>query len=430
MAATTNGARHSGNTKTMAWLARCIEGGRMQLAFLAASVAVIAAMASAELSGADGLCVTSTDEAAFVAVASLGSAGLALAFALRRTGALRPLLWVEGAACLFFVLYFPLSPISCIVFLALVSVPVSLYLPFPSGLAASLGALAATCAARFLLLPPEAAGQRAASFRDILVFVAFPTVASFLISPLSALKAETDRLAESLLGVMKLNLSYQDYSASVEEKSALEERLRLTRDIHDVVGYALTNTIMTMRAASMMCRREPDKVPELLDSARADADQALGQVRAILGDLRRREIRSAAGPNAIAKAVRAFRTATGADVDLDFGNFDWSVFGAAEGGDEAAFAASHFVQEGMLNAFSHGKATAIRVSFRVSEDGLVVAVKDNGGGAKEVQEGIGISGMRERIEKLGGGIEYGSSAGGFFIVMRLPLPTEPRAEQS
>ena len=414
----------------MAWLARCIEGGRMQLAFLAASVAVIAAMASAELSGADGLCVTSTDEAAFVAVASLGSAGLALAFALRRTGALRPLLWVEGAACSVLRALLPLEPH---ILHRLPGPRIGpriplLAIPFRPGCLAR--GSAATCAARFLLLPPEAAGQRAASFRDILVFVAFPTVASFLISPLSALKAERDRLAESLLGVMKLNLSYQDYSASVEEKSALEERLRLTRDIHDVVGYALTNTIMTMRAASMMCRREPDKVPELLDSARADADQALGQVRAILGDLRRREIRSAAGPNAIAKAVRAFRTATGADVDLDFGNFDWSVFGAAEGGDEAAFAASHFVQEGMLNAFSHGKATAIRVSFRVSEDGLVVAVKDNGGGAKEVQEGIGISGMRERIEKLGGGIEYGSSAGGFFIVMRLPLPTEPRAEQS
>jgi signal transduction histidine kinase len=75
----------------------------------------------------------------------------------------------------------------------------------------------------------------------------------------------------------------------------------------------------------------------------------------------------------------------------------------------------------MLNAFSHGKATAIRVSFRVSEEGLVVAVKDNGGGAKEVHEGIGIAGMRERIEKLGGSLELGSSAGGFSIAMRLPL---------
>jgi signal transduction histidine kinase len=254
-----------------------------------------------------------------------------------------------------------------------------------------------------------------------LLFVALPLAAAALVSVVTSLRAELDRLTESLLEVTKLNLSYQDYSASVEEKSALEERLRLTRDIHDAVGYALTNTIMLMRAASLMCAKEPEKLPSLLESARMDADQALAQVRAILGDLRKREIRGAAGPNAIARAARAFRASTGVEVDLDFGNFDWAAFGKAEDGDQAAFAASHFVQEGMLNAFSHGKATSVRVSFRASEDGLAVSVKDNGGGAKELHEGIGISGMRERIEKLGGSLDYGSSAGGFAIEMRLPL---------
>jgi signal transduction histidine kinase len=74
----------------------------------------------------------------------------------------------------------------------------------------------------------------------------------------------------------------------------------------------------------------------------------------------------------------------------------------------------------MLNAFNHGKATAIRVSFRSGKEGLVVSVRDNGSGAKGLQEGIGISGMRERIEKLGGSVEYGNSVDGFCIEMRLP----------
>lgn len=414
------GVAATNNAKALARIVRGLDRGRLPLAFLGASLALGAALIAAELSGMDGLCVTLGDEEAFVVLTTLCCAALCLDCALRRTRLLRPLLWTGGALCLCLILYFPLTTISCMAFLAYVAVPLSLYLPFPKGLAASTAALAATCAARFAIFTPEALGQRSASFRDALVFVSTPLVASALISGLAAFRAEMDRLGEALMGVMRLNLSYQDYSASVEEKSALEERLRLTRDIHDVVGYSLTNTSMTLRAASLMCSKEPERLPALLESARANADQALAQVRAILGDLRRREIRSAAGPNAIAKAVRAFRTATGAEVDLDFGNFDWSFFGAIEHGDEAAFAASHFVQEGMLNAFSHGKATAIRVSFSSGDEGLVVAVKDNGGGAKEVQEGIGISGMRERIEKLGGSIEYGSAASGFFIVMRLP----------
>jgi signal transduction histidine kinase len=295
------------------------------------------------------------------------------------------------------------------------ALPLSLYLAFPHGLLATLGAEACLIAVRFGLVGAAALGQREASFRDALFLVAVPPLLSALLSGLAAFRADLDRIARSLMEVTRLNLSYQDYNASVEEKSALEERLRLTRDIHDAVGYALTNTIMTLRAAALMCGREPEKVPDFLDSARADAERAHEQVRGILGDLRRREIKSAAGPNAIARAARSFEAATGASVDLDFGNFDWSVSG------EAAFAASHFVQEGMLNAVSHGGATSIRVSFCETEAGLRVTVKDNGSGSKGLQEGIGIAGMRERIAKLGGDLSYSSSGGGFSIEMSLPL---------
>jgi signal transduction histidine kinase len=198
--------------------------------------------------------------------------------------------------------------------------------------------------------------------------------------------------------------------------------MRLTRDIHDAVGYALTNTIMTMRAAQVMLKREPEKLSALLESAREDADQALAQVRAILGDMRKSELRSAAGPGAIARAARAFRAAAGVEVDIDYGNFDWSI------PSEAAFATSHFVQEGMLNAVYHGKASAIRVSFRSDGEGLLrVSVKDDGEGAADLHEGIGIAGMRERIEKLGGSLSYGASGGGFCIEMRLPLAAPPAA---
>ncbi len=409
--------------KALSRLVRAFDGGRLALAILVSSLAASLLLAAAELTGLDGLCVTRADEAAFVALTSLCSACLVLSFALRRSPRLRMPLAVSALSCLGLVLYFPLSPIAALAFTMYVALPLSLYLPFPRSAALSAAALAAFVALRFALLGPEVLGQRPASFRDGLLFVALPLLASGPAAVASAFRAELDRIAESLMEVTRLNLSYQDYSASVEEKSALDERLRLTRDIHDVVGYALTNAIMTMRAASLMCEREPGKAPAFLDAARADAEAALGRVRAMLGDLRKREIRIAAGPASIAKAVRAFKAATGAEVDVDYGNFDWSL------GREAAFAASHFVQEGMLNAVSHGKATAIRVSFREEAGALAVSVKDNGLGAGALEEGIGIAGMRERIEKLGGSLDYGSSASGFSIEMRLPLPAPaPGAE--
>jgi Signal transduction histidine kinase len=392
----------------------------MALALLAITLALSALAAAAELSGLDGLCVTQADEAVFLASILSGCILLVLAYLFRERKGLSLCLCGLAAPCLVFILYFSPSAPTWLFLIAFAALPPALYLSFPRNLAVSVGAVAAAAAARFAILPPESVGQRPASFRDTALFIGAPLFAAALLSLLSSLRQEADRLGQSVMALTRLNLSYQDYSLSVEEQSALEERLRITRDIHDVVGYALTNTIMTMRAASLMCEREPERVAGFLEGARIDAEAALEQVRSILGDMRRREIRSAAGPNAIAKAVRAFRVATGAQIDLDFGNFDWSAFGEAEGGDEAALATSHFVQEAMLNAFGHGKATAIRVSFGESEEGLRVRVRDNGSGAKAGQEGIGIAGMRERIEKLGGGLSYGSSGEGFAIEMFLP----------
>jgi signal transduction histidine kinase len=402
-------------------LSRALDGGLVSLASASASALVGAALVVAELLGLGGLCVTRADEAFFVAATAWATACLALCHALRGR---RELAWpLAGglAASLALSLYFPVGQATWLSFAMYAALPLSLYLPPPRGLAATALSLAALLALRLGVLPPEALGQRSASFREALACVVLPLAASLLAQGLAAFRAEADRLADALGAVTRLNLSYQDYSASVEEKSALEERLRLTRDIHDVVGYALTNTIMTMRAASLMCRREPERVPAFLDAARSDAERAHAQVRGILHDLRRREIRRAAGPVAIARTVRGFKAATGAEVDLDFGNFDWSISG------EAAFAASHFVQEGMLNAVSHGKAGSIRVAFREEGGELLVSVKDDGSGAQELREGIGIAGMRERIERLGGSLSYGSPPGarGFAIEMRIPLEAPP-----
>jgi signal transduction histidine kinase len=400
-------------SKSILRMGRALGLARFPQAVLALSLAVLAASAAAQLTGLDGLCVTRADEAAFVSLSAAAAIGLCASYLLRSRKAAGWALAAQFAISTAFILYFPVTSLSWL-FLILASIlPASLYLGYPASAAVSLSIAAASFALRFIVFPPGALGQRAASFRDVLLFALASAGAAAMASLLSALKAEADRLAEALMGVTRLNLSYQDYSASVEEKSALEERLRLTRDIHDVVGYALTNTMMLMRAAAIMIEKEPEKVGALIEATQKGAESALAQVRGILGDLRRREIRYAAGPNAIAKVVRVFKTATGAEVDLDFGNFDWSI------GDEEAFAVHHFVQEAMLNAFSHGKATAIRVSFRQAEDALAVTVRDNGSGSKGVSEGIGISGMRERLAKVGGGLEYSSTADGFSITMRL-----------
>lgn len=399
----------------MGRLIRAFDGGKLSLAILAVSLIVCAALVAAELTGNDSLCATREDEIVFSVLVALSSGGLAACWLLRASEARLWPLAALCALCLILLLYFPVTPLSWIFLSLFVAIPLALYLAFPKGLALAISIVAAFFLLRFVALAPERLGQRAAAFRDMLAFAIAPASFAALISMLAAFRAELDRLSSTLIEVTRLNLSYQDYNTSLEEKTALEERLRLTRDIHDIVGYALTNTSMTLRAASVMCGREPEKLPPFLNSAREDVDRALGQVRETLREERRREIERAVGPKAIARAARSFKAATGVEVDVDYGNFGWAING------ETALAASHFVQEGMLNAVSHGGASSIRVAFREAEGMLVVSVRDDGRGAKSLQEGIGIAGMRERAERLGGMIEYSTEGPGFSISMSLPL---------
>jgi len=201
---------------------------------------------------------------------------------------------------------------------------------------------------------------------------------------------------------------------ALEERSTLEERKRISRDIHDTVGYALTASIMGMEAIKIMARQEPEKLEEFIDRSRDETERALEQVRLSLRDLRSKDVARISGPGAIMRMAKVFMIATGTRIEIEFGNFQWNLEG------ERAFIVHNFIQEGILNAFSHGKASEVRVYFWKSDRSLSIDIRDNGGGSKTIEEGIGIAGMRERLAKIGGSLEYGNVIDGFRIAMRIP----------
>jgi len=75
----------------------------------------------------------------------------------------------------------------------------------------------------------------------------------------------------------------------------------------------------------------------------------------------------------------------------------------------------------MTNAFRHGMATVIRINFWISENILHLTIHDNGIGANEIIDGIGVAGMRERISDIGGSLEIRNVDDGFKINADIPL---------
>ena len=223
---------------------------------------------------------------------------------------------------------------------------------------------------------------------------------------------------DSTIGrLARANREFQAYAGTVKSESAAEERSRITRELHDTVGYALTNVIVMMDAAKARAREDPESLDSLLDDVRAQSERALNDTRQILHLLRSVEQFERKGIDAIFQLTRAFQDAMGLSVELHLGNLPPTL------GPRIDSALFRLVQEGLTNAFRHGNASRVRITMWQAAAEIRVGVWDNGDGLPAdgaVQDGIGMSGMRERLAELGGTIRAHNVADGFQLSGTIP----------
>lgn len=239
------------------------------------------------------------------------------------------------------------------------------------------------------------------------------------------LRKYIDQLEENVTSLTRANYLSQEYAKGIEEVSRVAERRRLTRDIHDVVGYTLTNTIMMMEAVKVMLRTEPQRVPGFVESIRTNTEGGLADIKRML-----REVRDREGPRetvfwAIKRLIQVFTMSTRVQVAIEAGNVSWSDL------DLHADCVYHFVQEALVNAFRHGRATRVTITMWDHGTEICVALSDNGVGTeKPPTPNIGISGMIERAESVGGRIVVSNHVGGFEIGLHIPKAVSIEADSN
>jgi signal transduction histidine kinase len=204
-------------------------------------------------------------------------------------------------------------------------------------------------------------------------------------------------------------------------RAATEEQLRMARDLHDGVGHGLAVIAMQAGVALHVLDRDPDAARRSLEAIRDTSTEALDALRAELSTLAgpgsgsgprtpRRGLADLAG---LAERVRA----TGLTVDVRR-----SGPAVPPAVDEAAYA---IVQEALTNVLRHAGARRVAVEIDAAE-ALRLTVTDDGRGppplTDEPGEGMGLRGMRDRAEALGGRCSAGPGTdGGFAVAVELPL---------
>lgn len=251
-------------------------------------------------------------------------------------------------------------------------------------------------------------------FISILVLV-FSVLLRNLYDKAKEYSKNINRLDYAVEKLSEINLDYQSYAASIEHDSIESERKRISREMHDIIGYTLTNQLMIIQAALSMKENIPDNIKSLLEQSLTQTNDGMVQARSALYKLREFSPEKENGIKLILKLTTSFMEVTGINIKTEISNAPDSF------GEEIDKILYRFIQESLTNAFRHGKATQISIILHVNKGHLHVNIWDNGKGSEKITEGIGISGMRERLNSINGELEIKSLNSGFTIRLTIPL---------
>jgi len=201
-----------------------------------------------------------------------------------------------------------------------------------------------------------------------------------------------------------------------------EERLRIAREVHDVVAHAMVAINVQAGVAAHRLDQDPEQARTALRAIKQTSGEALSDLRATLGVLRGDDhdapVRPAAGLGDLDELAAALRGA-GVQVELEVGEV---------GELPAAVHAAGYriVQEALTNAVKHGgPAVQARVLLRYLPDTVEVEVTDDGRGAgadEATPDGHGLVGMRERVALFDGVMTAEPrTGGGYRVWIRLPV---------
>jgi len=208
--------------------------------------------------------------------------------------------------------------------------------------------------------------------------------------------------------------------AENRRQAAEEERVRIARELHDVVSHNVS--VMAIQAGAARVAGG-DSVAQALGSIEITARDTLAELNRLLGVLRRSESGPSRSPQpGISQVEALLKSAREAGFHTEV-----RVTGVARALPAALdLSAYRIIQEAVTNAMKHSGAGRIEVLIEYASDGLGLAVTDDGRGASSDaitgSNGHGLIGMRERVAIFGGRLETTSSAlGGFTVRARLPL---------
>src|SRR5690349_6240447 len=202
----------------------------------------------------------------------------------------------------------------------------------------------------------------------------------------------------------------------VARRRAVEERLRIARELHDSLTHSISVIKVQAGVATHLARKNDEEPSEALLAIQEASTDAARELRSTLEVLRREEDVNGSGLHRVPALVERARS-SGLPTDLTVRG---EVRTLPPDVDQAAY---RVVQEALTNASRHAENATASVEIVYGRSSLILRVEDDGAGAaKPAVPGFGLIGMRERVTALGGRLTAGPRATrGFSVLAELPV---------
>jgi signal transduction histidine kinase len=226
----------------------------------------------------------------------------------------------------------------------------------------------------------------------------FPFIASTLALRQMQARSELRRVHSELLATQSL----------LAENTRIAERVRISRELHDLVGHHLTALTLNLEVAS---HTTEGKAKEHVDQAASIARLLLADVREVVSDMRRDDQVDLRGAlHMLAEGVPDLHIHL--DIPEPLSLTDPS----------RAQVLLRCAQEVITNTVRHASAANLWISLECGDNGLALKARDDGRGALDLMPGNGLNGMRERLRELGGRVDIATRPGaGFQVRAWMPL---------
>lgn len=242
-------------------------------------------------------------------------------------------------------------------------------------------------------------------FEILISFFLYGLLQMFAISAMSRTLSERARREQTAM----LNRELIATRELLSQSSAQGERLRIARDLHDILGHHMTALILNLEVASPSVEGEPKEKVE----------QSLAMAKLLLSDLRSTvsELREESGLNLEESIKKLVTGIPNFSIEVDFSN--------APKIDDIDLAETFLrcAQEGVTNVLRHSDADSCRIVMTGSPESCTLSVIDNGHSKNNIEPGNGIKGMMERVKSRGGDIAWRQSEEGFHLNVTLGTAT-------